>query len=61
MSAPRERAKSTLRYYFKLVYQRSGRDFTSDMAAEIDGIVDDIVDAAVVEATDAVSAVAKAE
>ena len=43
----RESAKQALVYYFRLIYARTAGTLTPDMAAEIEGIVDDIIQAAV--------------
>lgn len=43
-------AKSTLVFYFRFVYEKLGVPFDSDNVVEIEGVVDDICDAAVLEA-----------
>lgn len=39
-----ENAKSILWYYFELIARKSGTIFDCDSRAEIEGIIDDIVD-----------------
>lgn len=46
MSA-RDDAKHTLVYYFRLILQRTGQNWSADMQAEVEGIVDDIIQAAI--------------
>lgn len=49
-SNSRYQAKHTLTHYFRHVWEKAGLTWTSDHNAEIEGIVDSIVDAAVAEA-----------
>lgn len=44
MSA-RENAKDVLVHYFKYLFERSGQNWSADNQAEVEGIVDDIIDA----------------
>lgn len=42
-------AKRILVHYFRLLFDKTGIPFTSDMQSEIEGIVDDIIFAAKME------------
>ena len=44
MSA-RENAKHTLVYYIRILFERTGISWTSDTRSEVEGIIDDIIDA----------------
>ena len=44
-------AKQLLTHYFRLAFAESGADLEYDCISEMDGIVDNIIDAAVEEST----------
>lgn len=46
----RENAKRILTHYFRVVGEKAGMTWDSDYDTEIEGIIDDICDAAVAEA-----------
>ena len=48
--ASRDGAKRTLVFYFKLMAEKAGIPWNNDNTAEVEGIVDDILDAAKYEA-----------
>ena len=43
----RARAKKTFRFYMTLLFEKAGKTYDSDNLAEWDGIVDDVIEAAV--------------
>ena len=46
MSANRERAKTLLKHYFDLLARKVGLSVDSDVFAELDDLVDSLIDAA---------------
>lgn len=57
----RDRAKELLRHYFALACKSDGRELNSDCYAEIDEIVDAIIDQAVTESVRRVAETVEAQ
>ena len=57
----RDKAKELLRHYFTLACEAGGRELDRDCYAEIDEIVDSIVDAAVAESIQKVGSARRAD